>query len=148
MIDLKYIKKDIQVNSKEELLETLGNELIQNNIVKEGFVEALKTREGEFPTGLPVNPGVAIPHTDGKLVNEDRLVFATLKEPVSFNEMGGSEEDLVDVRVVIMLAIGDGQQHLTTLQKLIESIQKEGFIQGLIDSENTEQMKEIIEQNL
>ncbi|OCA86056.1 hypothetical protein A8F94_14540 [Bacillus sp. FJAT-27225] len=148
MIDKKYIVKNLEVNSQKELLERLGKQLVEDRIVKEGFTEALLEREREFPTGLPVVPGVAIPHTNGSLVNEDRLLFATLKNPIKFNEMGAGEEDFVDVQVVILLAIADGQNHIQTLQKLIGSIQKEGFIKGLVDSKDTEEMESIIRQYL
>lgn len=144
MIDGKYIFKDLDISSQKELFETLGQQLINDNIVKEGFIEGLLKREKEFPTGLPVVPGVAIPHTNGSLVNEDRLVFATLKDPIKFNEMGAGEEDLVDVQVVILIAIANGKNHLETLQKLIASIQKDGFIKGLVESDDTKEMERII----
>lgn len=144
MIDKKFIFKDVEVENYKELFHLIGKNLIDDQIVKEGFVEALLEREENFPTGLPVEHGVAIPHTDGALVNEDKLVFVTLKKPVTFGEMGGGPTDTVDVSVAIFLAIGNGEKHLETLQKLINSIQTEGFVKGLIDSKDKEEMYEVI----
>lgn len=121
---------------------------MEDKIVKDGFIEALLKREKEYPTGLPVNPGVAIPHTDGTLVNEDRLVFATLKNPVTFAEMGGSDENIIDIHIVILMAIKDGKKHLETLRQLIDSIKKEEFIKGLFNSKNSDEMETIIKKFL
>ncbi|WP_086315227.1 PTS system, galactitol-specific IIA component [Enterococcus sp. 7F3_DIV0205] len=132
------------VNTQNELFEKLSTELEAKGIVQQPFLTALIERESEFPTGLPLKIGVAIPHTDGTYVNEDRLVFATLKQPILFNEMGGDEEDVLNVSVVIMLAIKEGKKHLSVLQKLIESIQKEGFIEELAQAKDTNKMKTII----
>lgn len=132
------------VNTQNELFEKLSTELEAKGIVQQPFLTALIERESEFPTGLPLKIGVAIPHTDGTYVNEDRLVFATLKQPILFNEMGGDEEDVLNVSVVIMLAIKEGKKHLSVLQKLIESIQKDGFIEELVQAKDTNKMKTII----
>ncbi|KZM54309.1 PTS sugar transporter subunit IIA [Aeribacillus sp. FSL K6-2848] len=148
MIDSKYIIKDLDVSNQKELFETIGQALMEDKIVKDGFIEALLKREKEYPTGLPVNPGVAIPHTDGTLVNEDRLVFATLKNPVTFAEMGGSDENIIDIHIVILMAIKDGKKHLETLRQLIDSIKKEEFIKGLFNSKNSDEMETIIKKFL
>lgn len=130
--------------TQRELFEKLSTELEVEGIVQQYFLEALIERESEFPTGLPLKIGVAIPHTDGTYVNEDRLVFATLEQPILFNEMGGDEEDVIEVSVVIMLAIKEGKKHLSILQKLIESLQKEGFVEQLAQAEDVNKMKTVI----
>ncbi|OEG16087.1 hypothetical protein BCR23_06525 [Enterococcus quebecensis] len=134
----------LAVSTQEELFERLSKELNGKNIVEESFLAALIEREAEFPTGLPLKIGVAIPHTDGTYVKEDCIVFATLKQPIVFNEMGGEKEDVISVSVVIMLAIKEGKKHLDMLQKLIESIQKAGFIEGLSKAKNTKEMENLV----
>lgn len=148
MIDEKYMLYNIAAADYKEVFEILGGKLIRNEVVKDGFVEALKKREKEFPTGLPVGIGVAIPHTDGSLVIEDKIVFAVLKNPVVFNEMGGDEQDVVSSKLVILLAIGNGQKHLTVLTKLINTIQNETFLSALIHSESQEEMFRVVQNNL
>lgn len=148
MITKDFMYCHYSVGNKEELFDELTKDLMGKGIVKFGFSQALKDREVEFPTGLPVKHGVAIPHTDGTLVKFDQLVFVTLENPIVFNEMGGDEEDTVEVKVVIMLAVKDGKKHLTVLQNLIESIQKDGFIDQLIDAQDIDGMYEIIENYL
>lgn len=134
----------LSVATQRELFGKLSTELEVEGIVQQHFLEALIERESEFPTGLPLKIGVAIPHTDGTYVNEDRLVFATLEQPIPFNEMGGDEEDVIEVSVVIMLAIKEGKKHLSILQKLIESLQKEGFVEQLAQAEDVNKMETVI----
>ncbi|WP_379946805.1 PTS sugar transporter subunit IIA [Enterococcus devriesei] len=144
MITEDFFYCQYTVNDKEELFDQLTADLMEKGVVNEGFSQALKDREDEFPTGLPVKHGVAIPHTDGSLVNSDQLIFATLKKPIVFNEMGGEDDDTLDVSVIVMLAIKNGPKHLDVLQKLIESIQKEGFVDGLVAANRTEEMLDIV----
>lgn len=144
MITKDFMYCNYTVENKEELFDKLAFDLMQKGIVKEGFSQALKDREMEFPTGLPVKHGVAIPHTDGSLVNSDQLLFVTLNNPITFNEMGGDEEDILEINVVIMLAVKDGKKHLNVLQNLIQAIQKDSFIDGLADATNVDMMEEAI----
>jgi len=145
-INKDYIFHKVSFKNSDELLEGLGSKLEQDNIVQKGFLEALKEREKNYATGLPVEIPVAIPHTDGSLVNEDQLVFASLEDPVTFNEMGGDEEDKVDVSIIIMLAIGDGGNHLEALTTLINTIQNNEFVQQLNDAEDENEMYTIIKE--
>nr|WP_321292356.1 PTS sugar transporter subunit IIA [uncultured Trichococcus sp.] len=145
MITKDFMYCNYTIENKEELFDNLANDLMEKGIVKEGFSQALKDREMDFPTGLPVKHGVAIPHTDGSLVNSDQLVFVTLDNPITFNEMGGDEEDILEIKIVIMLAVKDGKKHLNVLQTLIEAIQKDSFIDGLANATNVDAMEEIID---
>ena len=148
MISKDFMYCQYTVDNKEQLFDQLSDALQEKDIVKAGFAQALKDREMDFPTGLPVKHGVAIPHTDGSLVNDDQLIFATLTKPVVFNEMGGEDEDTIDVSVIVMLAVKDGPKHLDVLQKLIESIQKEGFIDSLVDAKQSDEMLTIVNNHL
>ncbi|MBS7576081.1 MULTISPECIES: PTS sugar transporter subunit IIA [unclassified Enterococcus] len=148
MITKDLVFHKIKFNNQDELFDYFSDDLEKKGIVKSGFATALKAREAEFPTGLPVPNGVAIPHTDGSLVLKDRIIFATLENAIQFNEMGGDAADKIDVQVVIMLAIAGGQKHLDTLQKLILAIQNQTFISDMLASTNQEAMLAIVEKEL
>src|SRR5690606_25252813 len=88
-LDKELALINIDAASKEEVLELLGNKLLDKGFVKEGIVASVLQREASYPTGLPTQPhGVAIPHTDGDMVNESKIAFASLKNPVGFTAMG------------------------------------------------------------
>ena len=148
MIDKNLMLCQMKVLNQDTFFDDISLLLEEEGIVKPGFSDALKLREANFPTGLPVTGGVAIPHTDGTLVIEDRLVFVTLNEPVSFNEMGGDEDDKIAVKFIILLAIGNGKKHLDVLQKVINGIQNPNFISGMLRAESQEQMYEIVQNEL
>lgn len=143
-LEKQKIYYQLTMDNQADLFEFLSTELRQQGIVGEQFLQALKDREDEFPTGLPLPIGVAIPHTDGADVKEDCLVFASLSKPIVFHEMGGEKEDIVQVKIVILLAITEGKKHLKTLQNLITSIQQAGFIESLDQAKSAEEMAAII----
>lgn len=133
----------------EDILEVLGNKAIEAGIAKSNYVEGLKNRENEFATGVPVEPiGVAIPHTDSSYVNDNKVAVMTLEEPVIFNLMGGSSEDTIDVKLVILLSFKDGKNHISALQNIIEKIQDEKFVESLINAQSKEELYKLAEGNL
>lgn len=118
-IDEGLVVIELEADSKEEVLAVLGTQLTKQGFVKEEFVESVLKRETSYPTGLPTSPfGVAIPHTDGDMVNHSKIAFASLKKPVKFNAMGQGGE-LVDVKLVFMLALQSPADQLETLQQLV-----------------------------
>lgn len=122
MIDEKLIVVDSKAKTDKEVLDELSELLFKEGYVKESFKKAVKDREKDFPTGLAIEDGfgIAIPHADREHVNKIGMACATLNKPVKFRHMGGTEEDIVDVSLVCMLAIDDSQKHMETLAKLME----------------------------
>lgn len=147
IIDEKYIYMDLDVSSKEDIFEKLGTKLINDGVVKSTFIEALIERENDYPTGLPLPIGVAIPHTDATHVNEDQLVIATLSNPVKFVEMG-TEEDEIDVELVIMIVMSDGKNHLEILQNIISTVQNEEIVKQVIGQKEPTEVRKILEDKI
>jgi len=143
-LDRELIKIGLEPVSKEEVLTELGNLLAEKGFVKEGFTESVLSREKSFPTGLPTIPfGVAIPHTDGDMVHESKIAFASLKEPVKFFAMGRNDE-LVDVRLIFMLALKSPEDQLDMLQKLVGLFQNPDTVIQLAEAKDTEAVNEIV----
>lgn len=121
----------LTVADRGELLEVLGNAVINAGFAKDTYVDALKERERDFPTGLPISGGVAIPHTAAEYVHVNTIVAASLTNPVSFAEMGGEEDSVVPVSAVFLLVFADSSQHVPLLSKLVGSIQDETFVDSV-----------------
>jgi galactitol PTS system EIIA component len=146
--DESLILKDIDVNSREELLRTMATNLFRKGLVKESFIEAVIEREKTFATGLPTNSiSVAIPHTDSEHVNKKAISVAILKEPVKFGVMGEMNAE-TPVQIVFMLAIDKKDSHLVLLQKLMEIFQNAEELQFLILEENKTNIKKRLTNNL
>lgn len=143
-LDRELVIIELEADSKEEVLTLMGNQLIEKGFVKEDFVESILKREESFPTGLPTEPfGVAIPHTDGDMVKESKIAFASLKKPVKFLAMGQSEE-LIDIKLVFMLALKNPADQLATLQKLVGLFQNPETVSKLARTKNADELNELI----
>jgi len=118
-IDEKLILVKEQVNSREEIINKLGNLLFDNGFVKDSYTQAVLDRERTYPTGLQARvAGVAVPHTDTEHVIKPAIAIATLKEPLIFHMMGSPESE-VNVEIVIMLAVHDAKLVIPVLRKVI-----------------------------
>ena len=132
-LDDRLIKLSLEAEDKNSVLEEIALLLKDGGYVKESFSNA---------TGLQLEHiGVAIPHTDAEFVNEQSMAIAILKNPVHFTFMG-SEDVLVPVKVVFMLAIKEPHAQLEFLQALMELFQNDELVLDIVDS-NSE--KEVVE---
>jgi len=116
----KNIFVDLEVADFPELINRIAQPLIEDqDVVAEYPLQVIK-REAGFPTGLPTEPiGVAIPHTDAKYVNNNRVTIATLKNPIKMEVMGGMDDEKIDVSIVFLLALGQSNKQLNILKKLM-----------------------------
>ncbi|MDQ0430749.1 PTS system galactitol-specific IIA component [Planomicrobium stackebrandtii] len=135
---------ELEADSKEQVLQLLGSRLIDQGYVKEGFIESILKREVAYPTGLPTEPfGVAIPHTDGDMVHRSTVAFASLKKPVQFLMMG-TDDKLVDVQLIFMLALKSPDDQLEMLQKLMGLIQDPEMVSKLVRIESVGALNELV----
>ena len=135
----------LEAKNSDEIFEALGGELVKQGYCKESYVQALKDREAEFPTGINMGEkGVAIPHTDVSHVNKKGIAIATLKEPVSFIEMG-TDDEYVKAQVIFMLAV-DEKGHLELLQALLGILQDQETLTKLTEAKDAEEIIEIIKE--
>lgn len=136
---------EMEATTKEEALQLLGSQLIKKGYVKEGYVESILNREKAYPTGLPTEPfGVAIPHTDGDMVHQSTVAFASLKNPVKFLMMG-TDDKLVDVQLIFMLALKSPDDQLEMLQKLMGLIQDPEMVSKLVHIKSVEDLNKLVE---
>lgn len=116
----KNIFVDLEVRDFPELITLIAQPLVEDQDVVEEYPSQVIKREEGFPTGLPTEPiGVAIPHTDAKYVNNNRVTIATLRNPIKMEVMGGMDDTLIDVSIVFLLALGQSNKQLNILQKLM-----------------------------
>lgn len=135
---------DLEAASADEVLEKVGDAVIRAGYAKESYVQALKDREKDYPTGLDVDGiGVAIPHTSVEHVLKSGVAIATLKEPVTFVQMG-TDDETTGVEVVFMLAVTDPSGHIDELQQILAILQDTAVLQKLMNAENAQQLIELI----
>lgn len=136
----------IDAKNTDEIFEKLGGNLVDLGIAKETYVDALKEREKNFPTGIIINEdglALALPHTSVDYVNKSAISIATLKNPVKFNVMGGAEDEFCSVNIVFMLAVDDPNAHLEQLQRIVQIFQDSQFLEDLTNADNPEKVIDI-----
>ncbi len=127
----------VQATSAEQVIRELGERLRRLGLVKDGFVEATLRREADMPTGLPLGGEIhaAIPHVDIEFVNQPALALATLDAPVVFYNMVEADE-VVPVRLVIMLALDQPKAQIEMLQQVSALLQRPELVAQLMTAES------------
>lgn len=140
------ILTEVDAQSYEDVMKVLGGTLIREGYAKDTYIEGLIEREKEYPTGLDVGGfGVAIPHTNVSHVNKQGIAIGILKKPVTFVQMG-TDDEMVDVNLVFMLAVVDPAAHMEQLQRIISIIQDKEVLQSIVDAKETNKIIEIIKE--
>lgn len=114
----------------------MGGNLIREGFAKESYVDALKDRERDYPTGLVMDAdglAIALPHTAIDHVNKAATSIARLKNPVEFHVMGGDKDETCQVQLVFMLCVDDPNAHLDGLQRIVTILQDREFLKKLKD---------------
>ena len=77
--------------------KTISTTLVDQQIMAPAGKEALITREQTFPSGMQLNevadglPNIAIPHLEGELVKQTRLVVVHFAIPVAFKDLADAD---------------------------------------------------------
>ncbi|MBO0469362.1 PTS sugar transporter subunit IIA [Enterococcus sp. DIV0242_7C1] len=144
--DSEIAEFQVEVTDKEDAFKRLTEQLTEKNFITEDFLEHLIEREKDFPTGLAVkNMGVAIPHTDSEYVKRSQIAFMSLKNPITFFEMGTSDKP-VEVQMIFMLALKEPHEQLEMLQKLISMIQQQEIMEQLYHCRTKTEFIQLIHQ--
>ena len=78
IVQARFVYPSATFADTGELFGAIGADLEAAGMVRPTFAAALARRESNYPTGLPVSGGVAIPHTDAEHVITDTIAVATL----------------------------------------------------------------------
>lgn len=129
VIDEKLIALDLDVTTKEEMLNTLTDLFEEQGKLndRDAFYKDVMWREGEGQTGIGM--GVAIPHGKSKGVNQTALAIGTTK-----NDLAWESLDDGPVNVVILFAVTEGDSdvvHLKLLQHVAMLLAHESFVEKL-----------------
>lgn len=139
---------DVEADTKEEVLYKVGQNLVEQGLVKESFIPAIINREKEFATGLPTaEVSVAIPHTDVEHVNQKTISVAVLKNPVDFVIMGDDSET-TPVKIIFMLAMDEADSQLSLLQRLMQVFQDGETLQSIVSLADKTNIKHLLEEKL
>ena len=140
---------DLNAESAEDVITSLGSLLERNGFVKPTFIPATLEREKSVPTGLELQGGInaALPHAGVEHVNRPALVVARLKKEVLFRKMDDPEAS-IPVKLVFMPAIKDPHSYITTLMKLVDVFKDPETVKKLVEAKSEEEVVEILKEKL
>lgn len=136
----EYIKANIEVDNKDDLLEKLVN-LFKGNpkvVDLEKVLEDVHEREKILSTG--VGKGFALPHAKTSAVNDILAAFCTIKEPIDYGAL-----DSEPVNIVLML-IGPAEmssQYLKLMSRISRMISNEEFKNKIIKAQTNEELYDL-----
>lgn len=143
-IEESLVLFNVDVRSKEEIIETLAFKLFQNGFVTKDYITDTIKREQQYPTGLPTKPyGIAIPHTDSETVIDSKIAFANLKTPIPFKSMSNANEE-IPVKIIFMLALNSSKRQIETIQNLMALFRNEKNVEELGKVRNINDLKKLI----
>lgn len=117
----RYLVIEGSASDCAEAITLCADALYQAGLVGERFGENCRIREIDYPTGLPTDIPVAIPHCKDEGITENSICFLKLKQPVLFYRMDNDQES-IETNMVFNLAFKDAEAHLEALQSLMRFI--------------------------
>jgi len=144
MLFRKLIQIDLEAANQTEVFEQIAGILYSHGFVKDTYLEALKVREGKYPTALPVKPyPVAIPHTDTEHIIRPFIAAVRLKHAVEWREMANNDT-IHQVQFIFMLGFLKSDEHVELLQILVENFQNEELMERLKKAETADEYFAVI----
>ncbi|MDN5342012.1 PTS sugar transporter subunit IIA [Oceanotoga sp. DSM 15011] len=124
LLNEKNIKSCIKAKNWEEVVDESGKILLNQNLITENYIEAMKESIRKNGPYVVIADGIALLHArpeDG--VKKLCMGLITLKEPVNF---GNKDHD--PVKVAITLGAIDNDQHIQAMRELMNVLMQENAI--------------------
>lgn len=135
---------ELDCADKNDCFKKMFERLLQSGFVRETFLEAIKTREEAFPTGLDLGScHVAIPHTDPKHVIQPFIAVARLKTPVDWICMA-TDDEVVHPKFVFMLGFNRSEEQINNLQTLMDNFQNKELMDKLSQAQTSKEFLDIL----
>ena len=141
-LDKEYIQTD-------DYFVDINHQLQKCGFVEHSFLSAIKTRELNFPTGLPVNScAIAIPHCDSDHIKEPFVSFTRLLNTIPFIQMG-SQDIYLPVKMIFMLGFTkDDPEQIVLLQHLMEFFMDDNCVTQLLEAKEVQECYAILTEYL
>lgn len=140
-----------EAKTKEELFEDLYKKLKADDLVNDKFLEMVKEREENYPTGMDMSlvnenlPNIAIPHTESEACKVTRVIPVKLKEKIKFNNMIDPEKEL-EVSFIFMILNNEGGQQTDVLAKIMDFVTKTDDIEKMYELDDADKIYEFIKE--
>ncbi len=116
------------------------NPLINNKFIESRYVDAIIQSHENIGPYYVLGPGIAMPHArpeDG--VNQLSLGLTVIKQGVEFGSEGNDP-----IKLLIVLAATDSNSHIGAIAKLAELFDNQDDIDNIMQSENVNDILNVI----
>ena len=137
LLSEKSIKLNVAANNLDEVIEIIGQTMIDSGLVKEEYTDELKNQIIQYGKYILVGDKTILPH--GQLlknVRETGFSLITLKKGIDFF---GSE-----IKIVICLASRNKDEHLRAILELNRYLKNPDFENELLNKENSEELTDYL----
>lgn len=127
-----YLAIEGHADNWEQAIRMCGKRLVESGNVGPKFTDACLEREKDYPTGLPSEIPVAIPHGSSDDIKKNTVCFLRTDAPVRFTRMDDDEE-FSDTQMIFNIAVKPGDDHLDFLQKFMGFVMDSDALQKCLE---------------
>lgn len=140
ILDVKNIKMNVDVSTKEEALQYLANLAVENKIANNAqkVLDSYKNREEEGSTGM--TDGIAIPHAQSATINKSAMLILKLDKGIEWNSLDGKKINIV---ISFLIPQVDSNNHLKYLSNTAKLLTHADFIQRLQKASTPKEVKKL-----
>lgn len=142
----ELLQFDMEVKDQTDFFEKLAAILYEKGYVKSTYLDAVKLRESNYPTGLATEPyPVAIPHAEAENISKPFIALVRLKEPIEWCEMGTEPgESILQIRLIFALGFQKGGDQIDILQILAEKFSDESLMESLMAAKTPDEYYDLV----
>ncbi len=150
MIEKKYIVTDLDLKSKDDVVDFIGKKALELGITDDAnaLIADIKDRENQFSTDIGF--GISIPHTKSVAVKKIAVLFFRYKNNIKWNEnskksdlvKGNGNEGVIGSIVFLTPKNNEDNIHLTMLSKISRQLMHKEFLNMLFNEKNSEKIYE------
>lgn len=131
LIDERFYFKNLELETPQEVIEYMSEELLEEHIVSSSFKNSVLEREAMSSTSFAYS--IAIPHPLNLVSSQSKIAITLLKKPIEWGDYS--------VQVVMLLAIKEEDSEIMWLffDWLSETITNTTRMKNLLESENRNQ---------
>ena len=143
MFSINHVMMNVDVNSKEEVLNLISNKALQLGITDnvEMLYQAFLDREKESCTGM--QDGIAIPHAKTNAVLSPSLIFVSVNKKLEWESL---DDKPIDTIFALLAPNTNGCiEHLQMLSNLATQLIDDDFIESIKKAKTANEVVGIIE---
>jgi PTS system galactitol-specific IIA component len=129
---------DCDAKTDTEVIRLLSNLALEQGFIEELFIEKILEREKAYPTGLPTEVQIAIPHVSDGCIKSFFSV-AVLREPVKFASMDGSDDPIM-AQIVFLFGITNPTHQVKVLKKFCTIFQDSNLLRDCISIKDRKEL--------